>query len=96
MSATIAIFTNYPEQIVDRAIPEIATRSDRPTLKLVKSVCDEIYAPFLRDYWRRLEEEKTKKYLLPRPRRTREEQARIDAMVDETMKIFGISEGRSA
>ena len=67
-------------------------RSDRPTLKLIKAVCDEFYEPILRREERE-DSENTARLCLPPPRhvRTPEEQAAIDKQVEAVCKLFGIS-----
>jgi hypothetical protein len=96
MAATVTIFASYPLEVMQGALHPlkgIPGRSDRPTLRLIKMVCDEIYAPILREKEREEREHqraKTARYILPRPKRTPEQQARIDALVAETMKIFPI------
>lgn len=53
-AATIAILAGYPAEVLDQAVAAIAKRSDRPTLKFITEVCEELYAPIER----RLERER--------------------------------------
>lgn len=48
LDAVTATFTGYPLGVLREAIVKIVQRSDRPTLKLIKEVCDEVYEPILR------------------------------------------------
>jgi hypothetical protein len=80
MTAAGSIFAGFPDEVVERAVREIPMHSDRVTLKLIKSVCDELYAPILRDAERKRAQESVVKFL-PSPPRSPEEQARIDAKV---------------
>jgi hypothetical protein len=89
MTAAGAIFAGFPDVVVERAITTIPMRSDRVTLKLIKSVCDELYAPMLRDIEREQARRSVVK-MLPRPPRTPEEQARIDAQVADVRNRLGI------
>jgi hypothetical protein len=92
ITAITAIFGSFPPAVVDKAVPTIATRSDRPTLKLIKSVCDELYEPILRGLEREeRRRERAARRLLPPPKRTPEQQARIDAMVAETRAALGVA-----
>lgn len=79
MAAMILLFNKYPEEVVEKAVFVIPTRSDRPTLKTIREVCDEIYAPIEREGRRQQIAAQPKE--LPRPERTPEEQARIDTQV---------------
>lgn len=90
MAATIATFVEYPVEVMDLAVPKIAQRSDRPTLKLIKAVCEELYAPLERQIEREMAERSYRKGLPPpRRQRTPEEQARVDAQVEEVKRLLG-------
>lgn len=78
IAAAVAILADYPASVVGAAVLAIPQRSDRPTLKLIRSVCDEIHAPLLREAERRARHQSRP---LPQPKRTAEQQARIDAQV---------------
>lgn len=91
MASVAAIFSQYPDAVVEQAAvgPRgIATRTDRPTLRLIKEVCEEFYGPILRDAEREALRNQPKP--LPRPPRTPEEQARIDKQVADFRKRFGV------
>lgn len=85
IAATVAILAEFPAEVMMRAIDPvhgIPTRTDRPTLKLIKAVCEEFHGPIMR------EEERARARLAasmerpaPRPRRTAEQQAAINAQV---------------
>lgn len=95
MTGAVAIFSNYPPEVMIAAVDPVGgipSRSDRPTLKLIKDVCEEIYGPIRRnlEYVARQREREKNQLLLPRPPRTPEEQARIDKSVAEARAIFGV------
>jgi len=91
MAAVTLVFTGYPAEVVDAAIPKIAMLSDKPTLKLVKAVCDEIYGPALRAIERQRAADDYRRSLPPpRPKRTPEEQARVDAQVERVRKQLAL------
>lgn len=93
MSATIAIFAEYPIELIDRFPAAIAQRSDRPTLRLVRAICDEINEPYARETARMLAARSALRGLPPpRAKRTPEEQARVDAQVADFRKALGIPE----
>lgn len=48
LTEVIATFAGYPQEVFDKAPRVIAQRSDRPTLKLITGVCDELYEPIAR------------------------------------------------
>lgn len=83
IAATVAIFVEYPDDVTAKAIHVIAQRSDRPTLRIIRAVCEEIYAPIEREGERRAAHVSHIAGALPRPRRTPEQQARIDAQITE-------------
>lgn len=90
ITATVVLFTQYPAAVLAEAVDAIACRTDRPTLKIIKAVCDEIYEPILR----RIERERAEAqhfHALPPPRepRTPEQQARIDAQVADARRKLG-------
>jgi hypothetical protein len=47
-AAAIALFAQYPIEVTERAVFKIAELSDRPTLRLMRSVLEEILAPIVR------------------------------------------------
>jgi hypothetical protein len=94
MASVAAIFSQYPDAVVEAAVggPRgVATRTDRPTLKFIREVCEEFYAPIQRQAERDANASQPK--LLPRPPRTAEEQERIDKQVAAVRFRFGIPEG---
>lgn len=80
-AATVAVFAGYPLEVIEAAVPKIACSSDRPTLKLITAVCEELYAPIGRQIERDLAARSHRLSLPPPRKRTPEEQARIDADV---------------
>jgi len=81
IAETVAIFLEYPDEVVQKAVRDIPRRSDRPTLRLIKAACDELFAPIAREHERpKVVPE------LPRPPRTPEQQARIDKQVTEARR----------
>lgn len=94
MATAAAILAQYPDAVVEAAVSGprgIATRTERPTLKFIKEVCEEFYQPILRDAERGALASQPKP--LPRPPRTPEEQARIDKQVADARAKLGIPEG---
>lgn len=87
IAGTIAIFASYPVEVMQAAVDPtngIPGRTDRPTLKTIKAVCEEIYAPIERRIEReRAAEEHRRALPPPRVERTPEQQARIEASVAE-------------
>lgn len=91
LAAASALFANYPAEIGEQAAFEIPQRSDRPTLKLMREVLDEFAE-------RAMTAQNTRERArqLPPPARkprTPEEQARVDAAVEELRKRHGIPPG---
>lgn len=86
LAAMIALFSEYPSEVGDRAVFEIPKHTDRPTLKVAKCVLDDIYEPIAMRLRREQAEQQTK--ALPRPPRTAEEQAKIDEQVAAARRRF--------
>lgn len=100
IAAIVAIFANYPPAVMASAIDPvrgIPSRADRPTLKLVKAVCEEIYGPMV-EAQQRADGVRQARLAIgpPRRKRTPEEQARADALADAARAEFGILPGMSA
>ena len=70
MAETISILLGYPDEVVARTVHEIPRRTDRPTLRLIKSVCDELVEPIDRELQRRRASE-SHRAELPRPKNAR-------------------------
>jgi hypothetical protein len=87
LTETVILFSEYPEEMHESMVREIARRSDRPTLKIIKDVCDEIYAPIARENERR---ERLLDTPAPPPKRTPEEQAVVDQQVASARRQLGI------
>lgn len=90
-----AIFASYPLEVIVQAVDPvkgIPSRTDRPTLKLITDVCEEFYDPIRRrlEYEERQRARAAEPVLLPRPPRTPEQQAEIDALVTSARAAFGI------
>jgi hypothetical protein len=82
MAAAIALFAKYPEAVMRRAAFEVPQRSDRPTLRLMREVLDELYEPVAREIERRRAAESSIRGLPPPDaKRSPEQQARIDLQV---------------
>lgn len=90
LAAMIALFAEYPPEVFEQAVFVIAQRSDRPTLKLARTVLVELYEPVARRLTREAIESAPRQ--LPRPPRTEEEQAKIDEQVNAARRRFGLSE----
>jgi hypothetical protein len=94
ITAAAGIFAKYPDQVVTAAVsgPDgIPTRTSRVTLEIIKKVCEELNEPFVRAAEH--EAVRNQPLLLPRPPRTAEEQARIDAQVASAREKLGIPVG---
>ena len=85
IAATVAILARFPAEVMMRAIDPvegIPSRTDRPTLKLIKSVCEEFHGPIVREEAReRAVLAASLERPAPRAPRTAEQQAAIDAQV---------------
>lgn len=93
--ATIAIFAEYPGDVMLAAIDPVRgvpSRSDRPTLRLIKAVCDELYAPIDRAREREIYALRARPLPQRRPR-SAEEQAAVDAHVAAVRRELGIRTG---
>jgi hypothetical protein len=84
MAGAVSILAEYPQFVMDAvAEPQTGTKllDDRPTLKQIRKACEHVYAPVLREeYRRRLEREAVAD---ARPPRTAAEQARVNAQLYE-------------
>lgn len=90
LAAAASLFDRYPGDLANDAAFEIAQRSDRPTLKLMREVLDE----FAEKAMTRQNSEERKRQLPPPARapRTPEEQARVDKMIVDARRQLGIPE----
>lgn len=96
LAAAVALFAGYPAEVGERAIALIAGKSDRPTLKIMRQALDEIFAPIERESARQAARASHEQHrALPRPKRTPEQQARVDAQVAEAKRLLAekITEG---
>lgn len=91
LSAATLIFSDYAPQIGDRAVPILATKSDRPTLRLMKEALDELNADAIERQSKNDSRLRALPHLKDRPKRTPEEQAKVDAQVAELRSAFGIN-----
>lgn len=85
LAATIALFSSYAPEVMNAGAFEIAKRSDRPTLRLMTEVLDDLDS-------RARERESVAKRLPPPkdPKRTPEEQARAQQLAASVRRSFGI------
>jgi hypothetical protein len=94
IAGTVAILAEYPRDILLAAIDPvhgIPSRTDRPTLRLIKVVCDELYEPFVREEEQRRARDDAQAALEPpRKPRTLEQQAAVDAQVAAARLELGI------
>jgi hypothetical protein len=95
LSAATLLFADYAPQLGDRAVPMLATKSDRPTLKLMKEVLDELNHNALEQQQRKDDRLRALPHLTPRAPRTKEEQERVDKQVAECRRAFGIPDRNS-
>lgn len=90
LTAWVKIFAEYPPEVMNEAIVPIARRSDRPSLRLISEVLEDIYAPHRRHVEREIAARQHHRSLpAPRQERTPEQQARIDAQVAAARQVFG-------
>jgi hypothetical protein len=92
IAGTIAILAEYPADVMLAAIDPvrgIPSRTDRPTLRLIKAVCEELYAPIAREEERARARESASQEP-KRPPRTAEQQAGIDQQIIEARAALGI------
>lgn len=94
LTEAVMLFVEYPDEVQRRATSEIVRRTDRPTIKQMRVVLDELHGPILRKA-ERDRAIRDAKLALPPPsrKRTPEEQARVDAQVAAARKQLGIPEG---
>jgi hypothetical protein len=84
LAGAVAIIAEYPRHVGEAfADPRSGTRylRDYPTLSALRRACDDVYEPMKRD-----DERASIHYFpreLPRPPRTPEEQARVDASITD-------------
>lgn len=81
ISGAVATFARYPDEVMKAAVFAIASTSDRPTLRIMKQCLDDVSAPIDREWERQEAHRDHVAGLLTRPKRTPEQQARIDADV---------------
>lgn len=91
IAAVARVFVSYPAEIMDKAVIEIAQRTDRPTLRFVRETLDALYEPIARQAAR----ERAAQRVIepPRVKRTPDEQRRIDEQVARVRRQLGIPEG---
>jgi DNA-directed RNA polymerase subunit K/omega len=90
LSTATVLFADYAPQISEKAVPILATKSDRPTLRLMKEVLDELANADIERQRRQDGHRKALPHLTPRAKRTPEEQAKVDAQCTELRKAFGL------
>lgn len=90
LSAATILFADHAPQIAEKAVPILATTSDRPTLKLMKEVLDQLTGEAIERERRADGRMKALPYIAPRAKRTPEEQAKVDAQCSELRAAFGI------
>lgn len=90
LSAATMIFADFAPYLGDQAVPILAKKSDRPTLKLMAEVLDELNSTALERQRRNDGHKRALPHLTPRAKRTPEEQARADAQCAEIRKAFGL------
>jgi hypothetical protein len=90
LAAASALFAQYPPDLQERAAMEIPQRSDRPTLKFMRDVLDDLQDRALER--QSANEQKRMIPYKPAPR-TPEQQARADEQVIAIRKAHGIPPG---
>ena len=85
MAAAISAFVAVPVEVGDAAVIEIAARADRPTLRIIREVLNE-YLAREADRIRLQEARAARRLRLPAPPRSEEQQARVDAQVEDWRK----------
>jgi len=89
ISAATSLFAAHAPEVGDAAIPELATRSDRPTLRLMREVLEELTD---RAIERQRKDDGRKALPPPERKRTPAEQARAEAQANELRRAFGLPE----
>jgi hypothetical protein len=96
IAGTIAILAQYPGDVMLAAIDPangIPSRTDRPTLRLIKQVCEEYWEPIERGEERALYARRARESAAAAPPlkpRSAEEQAAVDARVAAVRAELGI------
>ncbi len=92
IAAVVSILAKYPAAVMLAAVDPIdgiPSRTDRPTLHLIKKVCEEYYEPIEHALWReRVQQEAVP--LPPRRQRTPAEQAVVEEKVAAMRRQLGI------
>ena len=91
LSAATILFADHAPQVAEKAVPILATKSDRPTLKLMKEVLDQLTSEAIERQHRADGRMKALPHIAPRAKRTPEEQAKVDAQCAELRKAFGLT-----
>lgn len=87
LAAAAVLFAQYAPEIGDKAAFEIPQRSDRPTLKLMREVLDELNERAIE----RRNLEQSRRLLPHQPAaRTPEQQARAEHQIQEIRRAHGI------
>jgi hypothetical protein len=84
LAGAVAIIAEYPREVGERlSDPRVGTQvlGDFPTLSRLRKACEELFAPIEREVERQAAHRSHIAGALPRPKRTPEQQARIDAQV---------------
>jgi hypothetical protein len=92
ITAVVSILAKYPAAVMLAAVDPIdgiPSRTDRPTLHLIKTVCEEYYAPIEHALWRERAQQEAVP-LPPRRERTPAEQAVVDEKVAAMRRQLGI------
>lgn len=99
IAAAATIFAAYPPEVWDAVndpVRGITGKAARPALADIKKACDLAYEPIERDMERaQARRDYLRGLLPPRAQRTPEEQARVDAQVEETRRIFGVPQPKA-
>lgn len=91
LTASVALFAEYPPAVMIKAVYEIPRLSDRPKLRLMTQVLNRIYAPIERDLERQRARQSHRDGSFERRTRTPDEQARVDAQVARARCELGIA-----
>jgi len=90
LAAAITLFEGYPPDVGEKAVFEIATKTDRPTLRIMKEVLDDLNSAEIERQRREDGHRLALPHIAPRAKRTPEEKAKVDAQCAELRKAFGL------
>lgn len=94
LAGATSILADYPVEVMEKiADPRTGTEvlKDYPSLHDLRMACDQLFAPIEREMERQEAHRSHVAGVLQRPPRTPEQQARIDAQVEDARRRLGIA-----